>query len=148
LLAAEVVVEAGLADPTDLADLEAGLHPHEELIPLPVVADRRPRNRDADVVIADLKAEPEDVDAKVAARVDQVEGIVPDVGVAVETLGIGRVLDKGIGLEETAEGGIVGAGGKEDEAMRRILPLARELMRDVRRPFAPVPSVITLELPR
>ena len=43
-------------------------------------------------------------------------------------------MDEGIGLEEAAQGRIVGPGGKEDQAVGRILALAGELLGDVSDP--------------
>ena len=62
----------------------------------------------------------------VAARIDQIDGIVPAVGVAIQGLGIARGLDIWIRLEEAAELGVVGAAGEEDEAGAGVLALARK----------------------
>ncbi len=57
-------------------------------------------------------------------RVIEIEGVVVDVSVAVEGLGVGRVGDEGIGGEEPGQGGRVVAGIVIVQANLHILPLA------------------------
>ena len=84
---------------------------------------------------------PELVEEVVPARIDEGEGVVPDVRIAVQGLRIRWVLDEGIGLRKAAEGGIVVPSVVEIEAGRLIEPLAGELLGDARR------SLVTAQTP-
>jgi len=55
-------------------------------------------------------------EGEVACRVCVGEGIVADIGVAVEALGVGRILDDRIGRHEPAYLGVVDAAVHVDEA--------------------------------
>ena len=60
---------------------------------------------------------------EVTRGIDEIDGVVADVAVAVERLRIGRGLDEGIRLEEAAELRVVGTGGEEEQAVAGVLPL-------------------------
>ena len=61
-----------------------------------------------------------------ASRVNEIDGVVKDIAVAVEGLGAGRVGDEGVGGDEAGEGGGVVAGVVVEEAEVAVFFLSCE----------------------
>jgi hypothetical protein len=71
------------------------------------------------------------------AGVGVAQGVVVDIGIPIERLGVPGLRDNGIGLEEAAQDGIIEARPVIIQAQIRLLPLAGEAAVDRLDPTTP-----------